>query len=203
VSWDGLKRHAVGEIGENGWGQRRLEKRDNRGKLRPDHYELETVDVHVSWVFVMEVKSVTHVIQPHDIKPETKWFAIGTASDLTRIANADGLPSIGTGLGARYPTVIGKDELLRHMRSAMSRLCPEFGGVVLKPNSPGGNRASTHSRRCYGRFLLPREIFGGQLHGLPITKRRGLAGENQGGRICPASWRIFGRGVIVSLHFEC
>ena len=88
VSWD--VRHAVGKIGETGRGQRGLEKRDDRGKLRHDHYELETVDLPVSWVFVMEVKSVTHVIRPHDIKPETKGFAIGTASDRTRIAKADG-----------------------------------------------------------------------------------------------------------------
>ena len=58
--------------------------------MRHDHYELETVDVPVSWMFVMEVKSVTHVIRPHDTKPETKGFAIGTASDRTRIAMADG-----------------------------------------------------------------------------------------------------------------
>ena len=88
MSWD--VRHAVGKIGETGRGQRGLEKRDDRGKLRHDHYELEAVDVHVSWVFVMEVKSVAHVIRPPDIKPETKGFAIGTASDLTRIAKADG-----------------------------------------------------------------------------------------------------------------
>ena len=86
--WDG--RDAVGEVGETGRGQRGLEKRDDRGKLRHDHYELETVDLPVSWVFVMEVKSVTHVIRPHDIKPETKGFAIGIASDRTRIAEAGG-----------------------------------------------------------------------------------------------------------------
>ena len=51
--WDG--RDAVGEVGETGRGQRGLEKRDDRGKLRHDHYELETVDLPVSWVFVMEV----------------------------------------------------------------------------------------------------------------------------------------------------
>ena len=80
----------MGKIGENGRGQRGLEKRDDRGKLRHDHYELEAVYVHVSWVFVIEVKSVTHVIRPHGIKPETKGFAMGTASNLTRIAKADG-----------------------------------------------------------------------------------------------------------------
>ena len=89
MSWD--VRHAVGKIGENGRGQRGLEKRDDRGKLRHDHYELEAVDVvHVSWVLVMEVKSVAHVIRPRDIKPETKGFAIGIASDRTRIAEAGG-----------------------------------------------------------------------------------------------------------------
>ena len=92
--WDG--RDAVEEIGETGRGQRGLEKRDDRGKLRHDHYELEAVDVvHVSWVLVMEVKSVAHVIRPPDIKPETKGFAIGTAIDLTRIVNSDGGGVVG------------------------------------------------------------------------------------------------------------
>ena len=71
VSWD--VRHAVGKIGETGRGQRGLEKRDDRGKLRHDHYELEAVD----------------------IKPETKGFAIGTAIDLTRIANSNGGGVVG------------------------------------------------------------------------------------------------------------
>jgi hypothetical protein len=85
----------VGKIGENGRGQRGLEKRDNRGKLRHDHYKLEAVDVHVSGVLVMEVKSVAHVIRPRDIKPETKGFAIGTAIVLTRITKADGGGVVG------------------------------------------------------------------------------------------------------------
>jgi hypothetical protein len=46
VIWDG--RDAVGEIGETGRGQRGPEKRDDRGKLRHDHYELETVDLPLS-----------------------------------------------------------------------------------------------------------------------------------------------------------
>ena len=86
--WDG--RDAVEEIGETGRGQRGLEKRDDRGKLRHDHYELETVYVPMSCVFVVGVKSVTRAIRPHDIKPETKGFAIGIASDRTRIAEAGG-----------------------------------------------------------------------------------------------------------------
>ena len=70
-------------------------KGDSKSVMTVASCGMTTVDVPVSWVCVMEVKSVTHVIRPHDIKSETKGFAIGTAIDLTRIVNSDGGGVVG------------------------------------------------------------------------------------------------------------
>ena len=40
------------------------------------------------WVFVMKVKSVTHVIRPHGIKPETKEFTIVSSASNSSNRNA-------------------------------------------------------------------------------------------------------------------
>ena len=72
VIWDG--RDAVWEIGEDVWWQGGFEKGDDRGELQDHDDKLETVDVQVSGVFVMEVKSVTHIGRPHDVEPETEHF---------------------------------------------------------------------------------------------------------------------------------
>jgi hypothetical protein len=69
LGWTGRR---VEKLARTVGGRGGLEKCDDRGKLQRHHDELETVDVHVSWVFVVGVKSVTHVVRPHDIKPETK-----------------------------------------------------------------------------------------------------------------------------------
>jgi hypothetical protein len=44
--------------------------------------------VHMLWVFVMKVKSVTHVIRPHGIKPETKEFTIVSSASNSSNRNA-------------------------------------------------------------------------------------------------------------------